>query len=192
MKIGILSIQGDFLLHKKNLDYLLVDNIYVRTEEELKKCDALIIPGGESTTMSLLLDKFNLFDCIVYFSKKKSLFGTCAGSILMSKDSDDHRIKNIDCINLKTVRNSWGKQIDSFSDYIELSDNIDICKDRKIYSTFIRAPKFSNISESCTILGHYNNEPVLIRNQKHLVASFHPELDNSYCVYKYFLKMIND
>ena len=192
MKVGILAIQGDYSLHKNILDYLSVSNLYVKTKDELNQCRALIVPGGESTTISLLLDKFDLFDSIVTFSKEYSLFGTCAGSILMSKNSNGSRIKNINCIDLDTLRNSWGKQVDSFSDYVEFSSSINICKNKKIYSTFIRAPRFSNISKSCTILGKYKGEPVLVRNKKHLVSSFHPELDDSYCIYEYFLEMINE
>ena len=93
MKIGILAIQGDFALHKIALDKLSVESLYVRNIKDLIKSDALILPGGESTTISLLFNKYNLFDSIKDFAKDKSIFGTCAGAILMSCNSNDLRIK---------------------------------------------------------------------------------------------------
>ena len=89
MKIGILALQGDYLLHKNVLDRLDVESLYIRTANELSKCDSLIIPGGESTTMSILIQTFELYDSIRDFSLDHTVFGTCAGAILMSKSSKD-------------------------------------------------------------------------------------------------------
>ena len=190
MKIGILAIQGDFALHKIALDKLSVESLYVRNIKDLIKSDALILPGGESTTISLLLNKYNLFDSIKDFAKDKSVFGTCAGAILMSCNSNDLRVKNFGFLDVCSHRNAWGSQIDSFSDYISLIDNELFSE--QYYATFIRGPKFLNINKDCTVLGHHNSEPVLIRNTKHLISSFHPEINKDLCIYKYFLKMINE
>ena len=190
MKIGILAIQGDFELHKIALNKLSVESLYIRNVDDLVASDALIFPGGESTTISLLLNKYNLFESIKNFAKDKSVFGTCAGSILMSSNSDDSRVLNFGFLDVSSHRNAWGSQIDSFSDYIDLVD--DKLFSKEYYATFIRAPKFSGINKACTVLGSHNNEPVLIRNSRHLISSFHPEINKNLCIYEYFLKMINE
>lgn len=190
MKVGILALQGDFCLHKNSLDNLNVKNIYVRNKEDLYDCNALIIPGGESTTMSLLIKSYKLYKPIMKFSKKNSLFGTCAGAILMSRESNDKRIINFGCVNVETNRNSWGRQIDSFNDEINLSKEF---KDDTIVGSFIRAPKFNNFGADCRVLGKNNDEIVLIRNDMHLISSFHPEINqNNLSIHEYFLNMINE
>ena len=105
MKVGILALQGDFSLHKKSLDILGVSNIYVNKEKDLLNCDSLIIPGGESTTMSILIKNYDLYNPIKKYSLDHTVFGTCAGAILMSKTSNDSRILNFSCINVKSKRN---------------------------------------------------------------------------------------
>ena len=191
MKIGILALQGNFYLHKKALNYVGVDTTYIRTVDDLSKCDSLIIPGGESTTMSLLIKELDLFDAIKKFSTTHTLFGTCAGAILMSQCIDDDKVLNFNCINVKSIRNSWGSQIDSFKAEISL------CKDfskRNIEGSFIRAPKFIKNDNNCKVLGRYKKEDVLIRNNNHLISSFHPELDINFSlpIYEYYLNMINE
>ena len=188
MKVGILAIQGDFSLHKESLDKLSAESIYVRSTGDLKKCSSLILPGGESTTMSLLLSRYKLDKSIYDFSIDHSIFGICAGSILMSKKSYDSRIKNLDIIKMDSLRNAWGNQIDSFSDYINLKSDLNI---NKFNATFIRAPKFKNIDSSCEVLATYNSEPVLLKNKMHFAASFHPEIGNDTRIFEYFLNFIN-
>ena len=190
MKIGILAIQGDFHLHKIALDKLSIDSLYIKEADDLDAIDALVLPGGESTTISKLLNHYDLFNPIKEFAKKKSVFGTCAGAILMSKDSKDSRVNNLNFLDVSSSRNAWGSQIDSFSDYINLID--EPLFNKKYYATFIRGPKFSNLNDTCTVLGFYNSEPVLIRNKKHLMSSFHPEVSDDLCIYKYFFKIINE
>ncbi len=190
MKIGILAIQGDFELHRKALTSLSINSSFVRSSKDLDDIKALILPGGESTTMSLLMNKFDLFNSIRKFSDNFNLFGTCAGAILMSAGSGDQKVKNLGLINVFTKRNSWGAQIDSFSDIINLSKN-EILSD-KFYATFIRGPRFSKVSKDCKVIGRYKNEPVLIRNDKHLISSFHPEIGKDLSIHKYFINMINE
>lgn len=189
MKIGILALQGDYLLHKTSLDKLDIEGLYIKNSTDLLNCDSLIIPGGESTTMSILIQTFELYDSIKDFSLDHTVFGTCAGAILMSKSSEDSRISNLNCINISTKRNSWGTQVDSFKDKIDLTNEFSVSN---ISTTFIRAPKFYNISNDCSIIGKYNNQPVLIRNDKHIVSSFHPEIDINMPIYEYYLKMIKE
>ena len=190
MKIGILAIQGDFNLQKEALNKLHIDSVYVKTTKDLMNCNAMIIPGGESTTISLLIDKLKLRKSILDFSKDHSLFGICAGSILMSSSSIDTKVNNLSIINVETQRNSWGSQINSFSDYVNLKG--DLLSSKLFLGTFIRAPKFRNISSENSILGWFNKEAVLIRNKKHLVSSFHPEIGKDLRIFEYFIKMINE
>ena len=189
MKVGILAIQGDFCLHKKSFDIIGVEALFVRKLSDFKKIDCLIIPGGESTAMSLLLTKYKLDKAIYNFSLDHCIFGICAGSILISKNSNDKRIKNLNIMKFDSVRNAWGNQIDSFSDYIAIDKSLNI---NKFHTTFIRAPKFSNLDSSCEVLATYNSEPVLIRNKRHLAASFHPEMGNDTRLLEYFLKFANE
>ena len=189
MKVGILAIQGDFYLHKKSFDIIGVETLFVRKFSDFKEIDSLIIPGGESTTMSLLLSKYKLDEVLYDFSLDHTVFGICAGSILISKNSNDKRIKNLNIMQFDSVRNAWGNQINSFSDYINIKESLNI---DDFYTTFIRAPKFINVDSSCEILASYNSEPILIRNKRHLAASFHPEMGDDTRLLEYFLKFANE
>ena len=191
MKIGVLALQGNFSIHYEKILEFGETPIYVKDKKSLFQCDGLIIPGGESTTMSLLIKELDLFDAIKKFSTTHTLFGTCAGAILMSQCIDDDKVLNFNCINVKSIRNSWGSQIDSFKAEISL------CKDfskRNIEGSFIRAPKFIKNDNNCKVLGRYKKEDVLIRNNNHLISSFHPELyiNFSLPIYEYYLNMINE
>ena len=121
MLIGVLSLQGDYHLHVKMLDRLNVDTLLVNSHKTLNKTDALIIPGGESTVISKLLDETGLDKKIQRYSETKSIFGTCAGAILMSSKVEDDEVENLNVINIETLRNSWGRQIHSFTDNVELT-----------------------------------------------------------------------
>ena len=106
----------------------------------------------------------------------------------MSKKSYDSRIENLNIIKMDSLRNAWGNQIDSFSDYIDFKSSLNI---DKFNATFIRAPKFKNIDSSCEVLATYNSEPVLLKNKMHFAASFHPEIGNDTRIFEYFLNFIN-
>jgi len=185
--IGILSFQGDYYLHKRILDNLNVNSLFVNNVHSLNKTDALIIPGGESSVISNFLTKTNLDSEIIRYSLEKNVFGTCAGAIIMSSQCDDKHINTLNIINIKSFRNSWGKQIDSFETRIKLSFN-----ESFINASFIRAPKIKSLSTSVNILSTYKNEPILVRNKKHLASTFHPELNEQSIIHKYFIGMVNE
>ena len=187
MIIGILSFQGDFYLHKKILDDLKVSSLFVNDFNSLNKTDALIIPGGESSVISNFLRESNLDTEIMKYSLTKNIFGTCAGAILMSSKCDDNNINILNIVNIKSFRNSWGKQIDSFEAKVDLSFN-----KQMINASFIRAPKIRTLSTDIDILSSYNSEPILVRNKKHLVSTFHPELNDQSIIHKYFISMMNE
>ena len=185
MCIGILALQGNFAMHEKILNSIDVRTKLVKYSRDLKKCDGLIIPGGESTTISKLIDINNLRTELFDFSKSKSIFGTCAGMILLSSQPKSNNLKPLQIMNFTVLRNAWGKQIYSFSDKIK----INFLKS-KYLATFIRAPKIDKISKSINVLSKYNNEIVLISDGKHLASSFHPEFNDDSRIHKYFIEMI--
>lgn len=187
MTIGVLALQGDFSLHTKILDKLNIKNILVRKKEDFDNINGLIIPGGESTVLSLLIKKFNLFDKIKKFSKNHCVYGTCAGAILMSKKCDDNKINTLSLINIMSFRNFYGRQIDSFTKSI----TVNFLK-KNISATFIRAPRFNCLSNDLDVLGKVDDNPVLIKKENMLVSSFHPELSNSTEVHKYFINMVKN
>ena len=114
-KIGVLALQGDYLLHQQTLEKIKQDCILVRTKEELKKCDALIIPGGESTTMRKLAWENGLFEAIKDFGKAKPIMGTCAGLILLAKEISDAKAEEtLGLLDVAVKRNAYGRQIHSF------------------------------------------------------------------------------
>ena len=186
MLVGILALQGDFLLHSKVLNKLDVTSVLVRKEEDFDNISALIIPGGESTVLSLLIKKFKLSNVIKNFSKNNCIYGTCAGAILLSKECDDKKIKTLNLINIKSFRNHYGRQINSFTKNI----NIKFLKN-KMKASFIRAPKLNCLSDDLDVLGTVDKNPVLIKKDNILVSSFHPELTANTDVHKYFINMVN-
>ena len=188
MKIGILALQGDYFKHSEVLKSINIDYSYVKNAKDLDGCSGLIIPGGESTAISKLLIEYDLLRSLKKFAEKKHVFGTCAGSIIMSNNSFDNRIVNLNCIDVEIKRNSWGAQIDSFIDKVE----IDLFNKKCFFQgVFIRAPRILK-TNNCVILGTYNDESVLVRNKRHLISTFHPELTGDDLIHRYFVSMINE
>ena len=187
MLVGVLSFQGDYFLHRKILSRLNVKCLYVNSIESLTKTDALIIPGGESTVISKFITKSKMEKEIYKYSLSKCVYGTCAGLILMSKKCDDKKVVNLGLLDVTAYRNAWGRQVHSFEDNIKFNFNSDTTK-----LSFIRAPKIKINSNTINILGKYDNEPVLIRNTRHLGSTFHPEVSGDLSVHKYFLKMVKE
>ena len=119
-KVGILALQGNFDQHKQMLDRLDVDNIFIRHSYDIDKCDAIVIPGGESTTMSKQIDRNNLRPVLKEYSKTNPLFGTCAGMILLSSTNESKNLQPLDIMDFTVNRNAYGRQIYSFSDDLQL------------------------------------------------------------------------
>jgi len=187
MIIGVLAIQGDFQLHQGMLDKLGVDNIQVKKIDELRKCDGLIIPGGESTTFIKVLKELNLFDEISLFGKEKPIMGTCAGLITLASKVRNYPIESLKLIDIEVERNAYGRQIDSFIDTIKINLN---GKEQEFEGVFIRAPKIRKIGEGVIPLGYHKEDVVMAENDLILVATFHPELTEDTRVHKYFVEKI--
>ena len=187
MTIGILAVQGDFGLHQKILDRLGVKQTTVRNEKELKQCDALIIPGGESTTFIRLLRSIHLDRAIKNFGHKKPIMGTCAGLILLSSKVSNNSVTPLNLIDIDVSRNAYGRQIDSFIDTVQLTLNK---KTINFEGVFIRAPKINKVGEGVNPLGYHQGNIILAENDKILVATFHPELTSDTTVHQYFIDKV--
>tara|TARA_B100001093_G_C26271074_1_gene776971 strand:- start:27 stop:620 length:594 start_codon:yes stop_codon:yes gene_type:complete len=175
IKIGVLELQGGYELHHNLLKKMGLSSLSVKSSNDLEQSDGLIIPGGESTTLSLLMRKYNLRDSITKFAKRNPVLGTCAGLILMSKDVDDEKVEPLGLFDLSISRNAYGRQIHSSKKRIYFKYNQG--KQIKLYSTFIRAPKIKYIGGNMNIVAKQENLPVAIFAKNLLGLSFHPEID---------------
>lgn len=187
MTTGILAIQGDFSKHQQILESLNCPTLLVKNRDDLYKCDGLVIPGGESTTLVNLLEKHHLWDDLFRYGRDKPIFGTCAGLILLARNLNNSTVHTMNLIDISVERNAYGRQIDSFIDTVDL--NLD-GKSRHFEGVFIRAPKITNVGKNVRILGHHNQEPVLVENRYILAATFHPELTHDAHIHRYFLAKI--
>lgn len=185
MTIGVLALQGDFSLHRDMLQKLSISNILVKKKSDFDLINGLIIPGGESTVLSLLINKFNLSKKIKDFSRANCIYGSCAGAIIMSSKCDDERIKPLKLINIKSFRNFYGRQIHSFTKNINVS-----FLNKSIKVSFIRAPKLECLSKKLNVLALDGDRPILIKENNMLVSSFHPELFSDTSIHKYFINMV--
>ena len=186
MIIGVLALQGNFAMHQKMLTRLDTPSILVKYPHELQKCDGLIIPGGESSVISKLIDSHELRDPLLEFAKTNSIFGTCAGMILLSSTENTLNLIPLHIMDFTVTRNAWGRQIFSFSQEIQ----VDLAGGIRFMATFIRAPKVINIADSIQILSTLNEEVILISDGSHLASSFHPEFGIDTQIHNHFINLV--
>jgi len=187
-RIGVLALQGAFAAHAAALQRLGVSTAEVRVAADLEQCDALVLPGGESTTMSQLLETSELFDPLAKrIAADMPVFGTCAGMILLSKGIADGRPdqRSFVALDIDVQRNGFGRQRDSFETEIDV-----LGLDRAFHAVFIRAPRISRIGSEIETLATHGGEPVLVRSKTVMAASFHPELADDDRVHRLFLNMV--
>jgi len=187
--IGVLALQGAFDAHQRALDELGASTCQVRTPADLADVDALVMPGGESTTMSRLLQTAGLFDPIAHrLADGMPVFGTCAGMILLATEVLDGRTDqcSFGAIDLSVRRNGYGRQVDSF----EVDVDVDGLAD-PFHVVFIRAPKVERTGDAVVVLAAHDGVPVLARQGHVLVASFHPELTSDRRLHAMFLDMVH-
>ena len=168
-------MQGDFALHHRVFERLEIESMPVKMPSDLNSVDGLVIPGGESTTISLLIDTFNMRDSLIEFGINYPVMGTCAGLIMMSKKVDDDRVNPLGLLDISVERNAYGRQLNSSTEIVTY--NINSKKKIKLATTLIRAPKISYIGENIHVLGKFNDSPMAVLSGHHLGLSFHPELD---------------
>ncbi len=181
--VGILALQGAYQKHVGSLSRLGIESRLIRKAAELENCDALILPGGESTTISLLLQENGLYDPIKTFAESHPVMGVCAGLIMMASEVDDERISPLGSMPFKALRNFYGRQVHSFTADIKLSFDNNTFK-----APFIRAPGIEELSPEVDVLATYDGKAVMIGYGKHVALSFHPELTNDTRIHEYWLK----
>ena len=188
MTIGVLALQGDFDLHRKALARVGEGSAEVRLPRELEKVDALIMPGGESTTLLKLLDTWEFVPALEKFhASGKPIFGTCAGLILLAREVESPRQASLGFIDITAERNAYGRQKESF----ETEGEADLGQGpRPIRMVFIRAPRISRLGPAVTPLVMHQRQCVMARQGTVLVAAFHPELTDDPAVHRYFTSMV--
>ncbi len=189
--VGVLALQGAFETHQERLRSLGVDAPLVKTPRHLDGIDAIILPGGESTTMSKLLDTSGLREPLDHLLEDgMPVFGTCAGMILCATSVLDGRAdqREFELIDITVRRNGYGRQLDSFETDLEI-DGISEPQ-RPFHAVFIRAPLVEAVGEDVEVLACHNGDPVLVQSGNCTVAAFHPELTNDNRLHKMFVDRI--
>ncbi|HEY1279637.1 MAG TPA: pyridoxal 5'-phosphate synthase glutaminase subunit PdxT [Acidimicrobiales bacterium] len=186
--VGVLALQGAFGLHAVALTDLGARPVEVRTPGDLARVQALVMPGGESTTMSMLLESSGLFDAIAErLDAGMPVFGTCAGMILLASDVIDGRSdqRSFGAVDLAVRRNGYGRQVDSFE------ANLDVAGlDSPFPAVFIRAPVVESAGPEVTVLAQHEGRPVLAQQGRVTVAAFHPELAGDSRLHARFLQEV--
>lgn len=187
MTIGVVAFQGDFDRHLSVLRRLDVASRRVRAPEDLTGLDGLIIPGGESTTIGMLMDRFGLLDVVrTLIADGLAVMGTCAGAILLAKDIEDSSQIRIGSMDIRIRRNAYGRQKESFEASLTVREEID--DDTPLTGVFIRAPRITAVGPSVRILATLDEEPVAVRSDRLIAACFHPELTGDTRIHETFLK----
>jgi pyridoxal 5'-phosphate synthase pdxT subunit len=188
-RVGVLSLQGDFAAHGAAVERAGGEAVYVRQREQLDDIDGLIIPGGESTTMLKLLRYEGLLEPLAEFGRRKPVFGTCAGAILMARTVSNPMQESLSLVDIAVKRNAYGRQINSRVAEIEPDAAFQQrTAPGNLPAVFIRAPIIKDVWGGARVLARYNGDPVLVEQGKHLVATFHPELTDDSRVHRYFLE----
>lgn len=187
-RIGVLALQGAFDAHVRCLTGLNVDVRLVKTESELEEVDGLVVPGGESTTMSNLLVSYGLGKILANkIHEGLPVFGTCAGMIMMASSIIDGRPDQIalNAMNIQVRRNGYGRQNDSFEQDIDIASF-----DTPFHALFIRAPIIEKVGNDVEVLSTVDGHPVLVRQGKALASSFHPELVPDLRIHEIFKSIV--
>lgn len=187
--VGLLALQGDFEKHKSMLKALGAEVREVRTEDQLDVLDALIIPGGESTTMTKLMSDA-MRERLTRFASSHPVWGTCAGMIMLSTTTGDPRVKPLELIELEVERMGFGRQVFSFEGALRLSDRL-ADHERPFNGFFIRAPRVKESPAGLETLAWLNDEPVALLKGRILLTSFHPELTDDDRFHRFFISMID-
>ncbi|HUP02746.1 MAG TPA: pyridoxal 5'-phosphate synthase glutaminase subunit PdxT [Bryobacteraceae bacterium] len=189
--VGVLSLQGDFAAHGAALDRAGARPVYVREAAQLADLDGLILPGGESSTMLKLLRYDDLFDAVSEFGRRKPVFGTCAGAILLATHVHSPEQESLGLMDFDIERNAYGRQLDSRVAQIEPeAEFTGRAGAGNLEAVFIRAPIIRNLGPKLNVLARYAGDPVLVEGGAHLAATFHPELTRDGRVHKLFLEKL--
>jgi 5'-phosphate synthase pdxT subunit len=188
IKIGVLALQGAVREHISSLETCGVEAIAIKRKEQLTEVDGLILPGGESTAIRRLIDKYDFMDALKEFARVgKPMYGTCAGLILLAKELVGNNEAHIGVMDIRVERNSFGRQVDSFEADLAIKDIAE-----SFPAVFIRAPHIVEVGENVEILAIHNDRIVAAREGQFLGCSFHPELTDNHRLTAYFTQMVEE
>lgn len=188
-KVGVLALQGAFIEHVHALKKLGAEAVEVRLPRDLESAEGLVIPGGESTTMSLLVDSYALREPVLDLARRGApVWGTCAGMIMLAKEVGDERVHSLELMDVRVLRNAFGRQVDSF----EADLPVPALGERPFHAVFIRAPVVGGVGEGVEVLARLPDERIVAARQGNLLATaFHPELTEDTRFHELFLSMAN-
>lgn len=187
MKIGVLALQGAVREHLASLERCGVEAISARRKEEIEEIGGLIIPGGESTTVGKLLDRFGLTEVVRKRSEEgMPIYGTCTGMILLAKEIIESQQARLGLMDISVRRNAFGRQVDSF----EADLPVEGIEGGPVRAIFIRAPLVESVGPGVQVLCKFEDKIVMVRQGNLLAGSFHPELTEDIRVHQYFLDMV--
>ena len=189
MKVGVLALQGDVREHIDSLLTCEVEAVPVRRASEIERIDALVLPGGESTTIAQLAEVFGIFDLIKNkINSGMPVYGSCAGMILLADQILDAKQgqKSFGGLDITVRRNAFGRQVDSFESDIAFDDG----SDQLIRAVFIRAPWVEKVSDTVQVLASIDSHPVAVRSKTALATSFHPEITGDNRIHRYFIEQV--
>ena len=191
LKIGVLALQGSFLEHLVILKRIGTEVVEIRLPDQIQTIDGLIIPGGESTTIGKLMVDYNLLEPLRLFGKKKTIWGTCAGAILLSKDAQ-RKQPLLELMNITVDRNAFGRQIASFETTLDIPALEEISPGSTEFpGIFIRAPLINSINGEARSLSALPDGRIVAAQENHLLATaFHPELTDDDRFHRYFLRLV--
>jgi pyridoxal 5'-phosphate synthase pdxT subunit len=188
VKIGVLGLQGAVREHAKSLEASGADTVVVKRIEDLDGLDGLVIPGGESTTMRRLIDKYAFLEPLQAFAASgKPVFGTCAGLILLSKRIEGQDLTHLALMDVTAKRNAFGRQRESFEAPLKIKG-----LGEEFIGVFIRAPYISEVGEDVEVLASFNDRIVAARQGRFLTCAFHPELTDDARFHQYFVEMVEE
>jgi 5'-phosphate synthase pdxT subunit len=186
-RVGILAIQGDVEAHRRMLEGLGVDVCDVLSEDDLESVDALVIPGGESTTIAKGIERLGLQETLrERIHEGLPVLGTCAGAILLAREVENHPVPVLGALDVTAVRNAYGTQVDSFAALVDddVSPGLE-----DLRCVFIRAPQLTNPGPGVDVLARVDGQPVLMRERNVMAATFHPELTADPRIHELLLEM---
>jgi 5'-phosphate synthase pdxT subunit len=192
MRIGVLALQGDFDAHRRRLEGLGAEVLLVKKPEQLDEIDGLVIPGGESGTFLKLLGEEG-FEKLKHFVRLKPTFGTCAGAILLANEVENPQQAGLGAIDIRILRNAYGRQIDSsIREGHLLQSSLSSKPGSSLEMVFIRAPKIERVGAGVEIIATEGADraPVAVRQGRTMAATFHPELSEDTRVHRAFLDLV--
>lgn len=186
VKVGVLALQGAVREHIRALEAAGAEAVQIKKVEQLQDIDGLVFPGGESTTMRRLIDKYGFFEPLKEFGKSgKPIFGTCAGLILMANKLSGQEDAHLGLIDMTVERNAFGRQVDSFEASLTITGIGD-----DFIGVFIRAPRILEVGNDVEIICKHDDKIVAVKQDHYLACSFHPELTDDHRMAEYFVKMV--